>query len=88
MAPLGPHTTTFPAAVFARSGAGLLALVAAFDSAPSAVYGLGDHDGPPVTPATPQDRSTARVQLGAIGSVSAADFARFPAAAVGRLAAA
>jgi hypothetical protein len=73
-------------AVFARSGAGLLALVAAFDGAGSAVYGLGEHDGPPVTPATPRDSAAARVQVGAVGSVSAADFARFPVGAVGRLA--
>ena len=73
-------------AVFARSGAGLLGLVEAFDRSPSATFGLGPHGGRLVTPATRIDESVARVQVGAIGAVSAADFARFPAGSIGRLA--
>jgi hypothetical protein len=73
-------------AVFARSGAGQLALVRAFAAAPDAVWGLGPHAGPPVTPAAPPADPRARVQVGAIGTVSAAAFARFPAGATGRLA--
>lgn len=75
-------------AVFARSGAGLLALARAFEHEPTASFGLGPHAGPPVTPATPVADPEARVQVGAIGAVSAAAFARFPAGATGRLAAA
>ena len=72
-------------AVFARNGAGLLALVAAFDASPSAVYGPGAHGGALLTPTTPAP-ADARVQVGAVGSVTGTDFARFPAGAVGRLA--
>ena len=72
-------------AVFARSGAGQLALLRAFDAAPSAVYGLGPHGGVLATPTTRVDPA-ARVQIAAVGSVSALDFARFPAGVVGRLA--
>ncbi|MDP1632144.1 MAG: iron-containing redox enzyme family protein [Caulobacter sp.] len=74
-------------AVFARAGAGQLALVAAFDAAPSAAFGLGDHGGPAVTPGARVADAAARVQIGAIGSVSAGDFAHFPAGAFGRVAA-
>ncbi len=71
-------------AVFARNGAGQLALLAAFEAAPSAIYGLRPQGGRLVTPATPV-APAARVQVGAIGAVSAADFHRFPAGATGRL---
>lgn len=72
-------------AVFARNGAGQLAQLLAFEAAPSAIYGLRPHDGRLVTPATPVDPA-ARVQVGAIGAVTAADFSRFPPGATGRLA--
>lgn len=73
-------------AVFGRSGAGQLALVPAFGHAPTVTWGPGPHAGPPLTPATPVSDPDARVQVGAIGAVSAAAFARFPAGATGRLA--
>lgn len=75
-------------AVFARSGAGMLGLVRAFDQSPSAVWGLGDHGGAVVTPTTPISDPRARIQVGAIGQVSPAEFARFPAGVGGRLASA
>ena len=71
--------------VFARTGAGQLAMMRAFEAAPSARHGLGPHGGRLVTPATPVE-AAARVQIGAIGSVTAEDFSRFPAGATGRLA--
>lgn len=73
-------------AVFAQSGAGLLGLVQAFDQSPSVLWGLGDYSGALVTPTTPISDPRVRVQVGATGSVSPADFARFPAGAIGRLA--
>jgi len=72
-------------AVFARNGAGQLALLRAFEAAPSAIYGLRPHGGRLITPATSVDPA-ARVQVGAIGAVTAADFGRFPAGTTGRLA--
>lgn len=72
-------------AVFARNGAGQLALLRAFEAAPSAIYGLRPHRGRLVTPATPVDPA-ARVQVGAIGVVTGADFSYFPAGTTGRLA--
>jgi hypothetical protein len=72
--------------VFARSGAGMLGLVRAFEQSPSAVWGLGDHSGAVVAPTTPVSDPRARIQVGAIGQVSATEFARFPIGAVGRLA--
>lgn len=72
-------------AVFARNGAGQLAAIQAFEAAPSAAYGLGPDGGRLVTPSTPAE-AAARVQVGAIGTVTAEDFSRFPAGATGRLA--
>jgi hypothetical protein len=72
--------------VFARSAAGLLGLVAAFEASPSAAYGLGRRDGRLVTPRTPGIAAKARVQVGAIGAVSAAEFEAFPHGSTGRLA--
>lgn len=74
-------------AVFARSGVGLTGLVAAFDASRSATYGLGPHGGRLVTPSTPFTDPDARVQVGAIGAITAAEFATFPARSTGRLAA-
>lgn len=72
-------------AVFALSGNGMLGLVRAFAQSPSVCWGLGDYSGELVTPTTPVNAPGARIQVGAIGQVSAAEFARFPTGAVGRL---
>lgn len=70
--------------VFRRSGENSLALVAAFDAAPDARYGLADVDGGrPVSPASAG--AAGRVQVGAVGTVPAAALAAFPPHVVGRL---
>jgi hypothetical protein len=77
-------------AAFARAGAHLLAVSTAFATAPSARLGDGgpprEAIGRPVTPASPL--SAAPVQVGVLGVLrDGRDFASFPPAAVGRVAA-
>jgi len=71
-------------AVFRQSGEGLTGLVGAFDAAGDADYDrIADSGGRLVSPASAG--ATGRVQVGAIGTVGALAFARFPANTVGRL---
>jgi hypothetical protein len=77
-------------AAFARAGAHLLAVSHAFAAAPSARFGAGgpprETIGRPVTPASPL--SAAPVQVGVLGVLQdGRDFAGFPPAAIGRVAA-
>ena len=77
-------------AAFARAGEHLLGVSQAFAAAPSASYGSAgpprEQLGRPVTPASPLDG--APVQVGVLGVLrDGRDFAAFPPAAIGRVAA-
>ena len=77
-------------AVFARAGAHLLGVSRAFAAAPSASFGVSgpprERLGPPVTPASRLDG--AAIQVGVLGVLEdGRDFAAFPPAAIGRVAA-
>lgn len=72
--------------VFRHSGENLTSLVAAFDAAGDAAdfSAFADGGGRLVSPASVLEPGR-RVQVGAIGTVTAAAFARFPPAAAGRV---
>jgi hypothetical protein len=71
---------------FEAMGAHLAALVRAFDAVQGRAYGLDDAAlaAPLVTPRTATGFGSARIQVGAVGTVPAEAFAAFPDGAVGR----